>query len=451
LQPLHCDSGQLVVTEAPRLSSDEDLLERFQRSAFNYFLQECNSENGLVADTTREGAPASIAVVGFALSSYPVAVERGWMTRADAVARTLITLRFFWSSHQSEQPDSTGYKGFYYHFLDMQSGKRAWQSELSLIDTALLLAGVLTASVYFAEITQSENEIRELAEAIYRRIDWRWAQGGQATVRQGWKPESGFLHYGWDGYTEAAILYVLGLASPSHPLPNDSYAAWTATYQWENIYGYDVLYAGPLFIHQFSHAWIDFDGIRDQFMREKGSDYLENSRRATCLQREYAQRNPHGFEGYGEDCWGITAGDGPGFKTLRIGGRKRRFFSYTARGVPYGPDDGTIAPWAALASLPFVPTLALSALRHYCARYPEIVQDFRLPSGFNPTLTSCGPSGWISEGYFGLDQGIIVLMVENYRSQMIWKLMRQCPYIGSGLLRAGFMGGWLSRHKPSPG
>ena len=427
----------------PQVQTDEELLDQFQRAAFGYFLDAFNPANGLVADSTREGVPASIAVVGFALSSYPVAVERGWMARTDAAARTLVTLRFFWNSPQSEKPDATGYKGFYYHFLDMQSGKRVWRSELSLIDTTLLLAGVLTASVYFTESTQSETEIRELADALYRRVDWQWARGGEATVRQGWKPDSGFLHYGWDGYNEATILYVLGLASPSHPIPDDSYAAWTATYQWENIYDYDVLYAGPLFIHQFSHAWVDFSGIRDRFMREKGSDYFENSRRATYVQREYAQRNPHGFEGYGEDCWGMTANEGPGSTTLSIDGRKHRFFGYVARGVPYGPDDGTIAPWAALASLPFAPEVALSALRHLCERYPEMIRDGRLPSGFNPTLPGGGPSGWVSEGYLGLDQGIIVLMVENYRSQLIWKLMRRCPYIGSGLRRAGFTGGWL--------
>ena len=161
------------------------------------------------------------------------------------------------------------------------------------------------------------------------------------------------------------------------------------------------------------------------------------------MQRDYARRNPYGFEGYGNECWGITAGDGPGFKTLKTDGRHRRFLGYAARGVPYGPDDGTIAPCASLASLPFAPELALSALRQLCARYPEMTRDSKLPSGFNPTLSGEGPNGWVSEGYFGLDQGILVLMIENYRSGLIWKLMRRCPYIGDGLRRAGFTGGWL--------
>jgi len=419
--------------------SDRDLLDRFQRGAFNYFLEQCDPGTGLVADTNRPGAPASIAVVGFALTCYLVGVERGWMTRADAARRTLVALRFFWNSQQGEQPGATGYKGFYYHFLDMRTGKRVWQCELSLIDTTLLLAGVLSAGVYFAEDDPGEDEIRRLAEAIYSRVDWCWARGGQSTARQGWKPESGFLHYGWDGYDEATILYVLGLASPTHALPQDSYLSWTATYQWENIYGYEYLYAGPLFIHQFSHAWIDFAGIQDEFMREKRSDYFESSQRATLVQREYARRNPYEFEGYGEDCWGLSACDGPGFETLKIGDRPRRFMGYAARGAPYGPDDGTLGPCAALASIAFTPALSLSALRRLCMRHPELIQQSRLPGGFNPTW----PGGWVSDGCYGLDQGIIVLMIENYRSGFVWNLMRRCPHIVRGLRRAGFTGGWL--------
>jgi hypothetical protein len=425
------------------LKQDEILLDRFQRAAFGYFLREFNPENGLVADTTRTAAPASIAVVGFMLSSYPVAVERGWMDRAQAVERTLVTLRFFWNSAQSDGPDATGHKGFYYHFLDMKSGKRIWESELSIIDTALLLAGILTASVYFSESVQSETEIRELADALYCRMDWQWAQDGKSTIAQGWKPECGFLHYGWEGYNEATILYVLGLASPTYPLSDKSFSAWTSTYQWENIYGYDFLYSGPLFTHEYSHAWIDFRGIQDRFMREMRSDYFENSRRAIYVQQAYALRNPHEFEGYGENCWGFTACDGPGIETVRAKGRHRKFFGYAARGVPYGPDDGTVSPSAALAALPFAPQLALSAVRHICDRYPEVAIEHRLPSAFNPTLPGSGSHGWISEGYFGLDQGIIVLMIENHRSQLIWNLMHRCPYIRTGLLSAGFRNGWL--------
>ena len=421
----------------------EQTLDQLQRAAFGYSLQAVNPANGLVADTSRENSPSSIAVVGFALSAYPVAVERGWMARADAVKRSLSVLRFFHDSDQSGSPEATGFKGFYYHFLDMHSGARVWRSELSMIDTALLIAGVLTAGRYFLANTTDEIELRELVDVLYRRVDWRWAQHGGTTINHGWKPESGFLHYCWDGYSEAIVLYVLALGSPTHPIEADCYQAWTATYQWEHLYGYDVLYAGPLFVHQFSHAWIDFRGIRDRFMREKRCDYFENSRRATEVQREYARRNPHGFAGYDEHCWGLTACDGPSHQLPELAHERRRLFGYAARGVPYGPDDGTLGGWAALASLPFAPKIALCAARNMLQRYPEMLSDQQYASSFNPTLAGADRGAWVSAGHFGLDQGIVVMMIENHRTQLIWGLMRDCPYVGTGLRRAGFRGGWL--------
>ncbi len=329
----------LELSAAAAAAGDEAMLDGLQRHAFDFFIANCNPANGLVADTSRPGSHSSIAVVGFALSAYPVGVERGWITRADAVQRSLAALRFFAASDQSGKPDSTGKHGFYFHFLHMDSGQRAWRCELSMIDSALLLAGMLTAAAYFTEANEGETELRQLAEALYQGVDWAWSQRDGAAVVHGWKPESGFLRYGWEGYSEAILLYVLGLGSPTRPLSEDSFEAWTATYQWENLYGHDFLYAGPLFIHQFSHAWIDFRGIRDRFMREKRSDYFENSRRATYVQREYAIRNPRSFVGYGEDCWGLSAGDGPNANRQRIAGRRQSFYSYAARGAPYGPDD----------------------------------------------------------------------------------------------------------------
>ncbi|HEY5613807.1 MAG TPA: glucoamylase family protein, partial [Lysobacter sp.] len=211
--------------------SDEALLDQLQRAAFGYFLEAVNPANGLVADNSRANSPASIAVVGFALSSYPLAVERGWLGRDEAVRLVLATLRFFHDSDQSGRADATGFKGFYYHFLDIGTGKRAWRSELSMIDTALLVAGMLTAGRYFAAASADETELRAIVEALYLRIDWQWSQGGAETIRMGWKPECGFLHYGWDGYSEAIVLYVLALGSPTHPLKGDCgcYHAWTAT------------------------------------------------------------------------------------------------------------------------------------------------------------------------------------------------------------------------------
>ncbi len=419
-------------------TDDDAMLGRLQRAAFEYFLRNANAQNGLIADTTREGAPSSIAVVGFALSAYPVGVEHGWIDRADAAGRTLVTLQFFMDSDQSGAPTATGHRGFYFHFLDMHSGTRVWLSELSLIDTALLMAGVLTAAAYFTAETPAEVELRRLADALYRRVDWRWAQSDGSAVMHGWKPECGFLHYGWEGYSEAILLYVLGLGSPTHPLTEQSFLDWTVTYQWENLYGIDFLYAGPLFIHEFSHVWIDFRGIQDRFMREKDCDYFENSRRATYVQREYAMRNPRSFTGYSADCWGLSAGDGPSAEPRLVAGRRQAFYGYAARGVPYGPDDGTIAGPATLSSLVFAPEIALPALRRITARGPGNADDSSLrASGFNPTV------GWVSEGSFGLDQGMIVLMIENYRCGLLWQLGRDNPFVRAGLRRAGFSGGWL--------
>jgi hypothetical protein len=421
----------------------EQTLDQLQRAAFGYFLQAVNPANGLIADTSRENSPVSIGAVGFALSAYPVAVERGWMPRAAAVERSLATLRFFHDSDQSGSPGATGFKGFYYHFLDMHTGARVWGSELSMMDSALLIAGALTAGAYFTANTAAEIQLRQLVDVLYRRVDWRWAQAAGTTINHGWKPESGFLHYGWDGYNEAIVLYVLALGSPAHPIESDCYQAWTVTYQWEHLYGYDFLYAGPLFVHQFSHAWIDFRGIQDRFMREKRCDYFENSRRATEVQREYARRNPHGFAGYDENCWGLTACDGPSHQLPALANERRRLFGYAARGVPYGPDDGTLAGWAPLASLPFAPETALCAAGSMLRRYPEMLSAQRYASSFNPTLAGADGGAWVSAGHFGLDQGIVVMMIENHRTQLVWRLMRDCPYVGTGLRRAGFRGGWL--------
>ena len=429
-----------------RMALGDDMLDGLQRDTFRYFLDEINPRNGLVRDSTRKGSPSSITAVGFALAAYPVGVERDVITRAEAIERTLTTLRFFWDSPQSDERDATGHRGFIYHFLDMETGRRAWESELSTIDTTFLLAGVLTAATYFDGEANEEREIRTLADALYRRVDWQWAQNGGLAIAHGWTPERGFLNYRWEGYSEAILLYVLGLGSPTYPLPETSYNAWTATYRWKKLYGHEFLYAGPLFIHQLSHVWIDFRGIQDDYMRDRGIDYFENSRRATFVQQQYAIRNPRRFKGYSDHCWGITASDGPGPTTRRVDGIERRFFDYRARGIPYGPDDGTVAPWAVVASLPFAPEIVLPTLRHFGEAYPQMMGEYGLRCSFNHTFgnTSEGTHGWHSERYYGLDQGPIILMIENYRSGLIWSWMKRSPYLVTGLRRAGFANGWLS-------
>jgi len=428
------------------ITIDEVALERLQRETFSYFLHETNPENGLVKDKTASDWPSSIAATGLALTIYPVAVEHGFITRDNAIERVLTTLRFFWNSQQGPEPDATGYHGFYYHFLDMHTGKRAWKCELSTVDSAILLAGVLTVGVYFDANVASENEIRNLANEIYGRTDWQWAQNKGPTVTHGWKPERGFLKYRWKGYDEALILYILGLGSPTYPLPENSYSAWASTYEWINIYGYEYLYAGPLFTHQLSHIWIDFRAIQDAFMRSKGIDYFENSRRATYVQQQYAINNPLKFTGYSQNCWGITASDGPGPRTLSLDGKKHRYFDYTGRGVPCGPDDGTVAPWAVVASLPFAPEIVLPTIDFLVNEVAlKVVNHYGFKATFNPSYTSNSnkSNGWVSPWHFGINQGPIIAMIENYRTGFLWKLIRACPYIINGLRQAGFTGGWL--------
>lgn len=427
-------------------SAEEKLLDRVQRTTFDYFLDQVNPANGLIADKNKPGWPASIAAVGLALTAYPIAVERGFMERGLAVERTLTTLRTFTDSRQGTEVDAMGYKGFFYHWLDMDTGKRSWKCELSTVDSALFFAGALAAAAYFEDDTREEAEIRELADRLYRAADWEWARNSEVSLTHGWKPESGFLPHRWRGYDEAILLYVLGLGSPTFPLPPESYEAFTSTYAWKEIYDTEVLYAGPLFIHQLSHVWIDFFEIRDAPMRAHDLDYFENSRRATYLQQQYAIRNPREYQLYGEWCWGITASDGPGPTTQLLDGVERVFFDYIARGAPFGPDDGTISPWAVAASLPFAPEIVLPTLRYFSE---EVHLEQADSYGFKATFNACfddesdNPFGWVSSWNYGLNQGPIVMMIENFRSEFTWRQMRKCRYLVDGLRAAGFEGGWL--------
>jgi hypothetical protein len=425
--------------------TDDQMLEEVQRETFDYFLHEVNSANGLVSDSTQPGWPCSITATGFALAAYPIGVERGLCSRDEALQRTLKTLHFFADSTQSEAPDATGYKGFYYHFLDMTSGRRTWNSELSTIDTTFLVAGMLAAAAYFDGDSHAERSVRTLAEQMYRRIDWRWAQNGGPTVTMGWRPDSGFLPHRWEGYNEALLLYLLALGAPTFAVSPDAYSSWLSSYVWKSVYGQEYVYAGPLFIHQLSHMWVDFRGIQDGYMRKRGIDYFENSRRATYVQQMYAMENPLNFAGYGKHCWGITASNGPGPETLKIHGVDRQFFGYLARGAPFGPDDGTLSPWAVAASLPFAPEIVLPTLRSFIDHVELKPHDnYGFDASFNAEYPARAQNkhGWVSPWKYGLNEGPIVLMIENYRSEFLWRLMRNGP-ITNGLKRAGFTGGCL--------
>jgi hypothetical protein len=431
--------------ESERLPTNEDL-DRLQWTTILYYLHETNPENGLVRDKTDPTAPCSIAAVGMALATLPVAVEHGILFRLFAAKMARRKLLYLHDLPQGPEPDSSGYKGFFYHFLDIETGRRVWQCELSTIDSAFLFAGMLTAAAYFDRDTADEAEVRRLADALYRRADWNWARNGGPTLTHGWRPESGFLPHRWGGYDEGLLLYVLGLGSPTHPLPPESYAAFCATYQWKRLYGRELLYSGPLFTHQLSHLWIDFRGLRDAFMRNHDSDYFENSRRATFVQQAYAIDNPRQFAGYGEYCWGFTACDGPGWVKRVVDGVERQFFDYIARGVPFGPDDGTIAPWVVVASLPFAPEIVIPTARHLAVlKLGGRDRPYGFKASFNQTFrVDDSPNGWWVTPYqFGIDQGPVVLMIENYRTGLIWDITRRSPYFVAGLRRAGFTGGWL--------
>lgn len=424
--------------------NDQDL-NRLQLTTLQYYLHETNPANGLVRDKTDRSAPASIAAVGLALASLPILVERGVIAREFAPEIVLRRLRFFRDSPHGSQADATGYKGFYYHFLDMKSGRRVWNCELSTIDSAFLFAGMLTCAAYFDHDTPEENELRALATELYARADWQWALNGGPAVSHGWRPESGFIPHYWHGYDEALLLYILGLGAPRFPLPPESYDAYCSTYHWRTLYGDELLHSGPLFTHQLSHLWIDFRGLRDPFMRDHNSDYFENSRKATYVHQRYAIENPHGFAGYGQYCWGITACDGPGGLKRKIKGVDRQFYDYIARGVPDGPDDGTLAPWVVLASLPFAPEIVVPTIDYMAKLNVGIDSRYGFKPSFNRSFEDQhSPTGWwVSQYHFGIDQGPIVLMIENYRTELIWKIMRRSEYIIRGLRQAGFKGGWL--------
>jgi hypothetical protein len=428
-------------------TTDLEILQRLQRETFDYFIDEKNCNNGLIADKTEVGCPSSIAVIGLSINVYIIGVERGYISREDARRRILQTLRFLHSSQQGPEPDATGYRGFYYHFLNMQTGKRMWACELSTIDTAILIAGVLTARHYFTLDNEEEEELRHLGDILYERVDWDWARNGGATLTHGWTSETGFYSHRWNnGYSEAHILYILALGSPTHPISEAGYQEWLSSFEWKKVYDIGYIYAGPLFIHQMSQLWLDFRGIYDSSNTKYGIDYFENSCRAAHVHYQYALKNPKRFGRYGKYVWGLTASDGPGPASYTVKGVQRTFYDYEARGAPYGPDDGTISPWVCVTSLPFAPKKVLRAVRFVLGIiFLLFGKNKGFQASFNATFPKRGnnPFGWLSPWQFGLNNGPVVIMIDNYLSGHTWKIFKQCPHIITGLRKAGFKGGWI--------
>ena len=396
-----------------------------------------------------------MAAVGFGLSAYPIGVARGWVTREQARDRTLATLRFFHGAPQGPQARGVaGHKGFFYHFLDMQSGHRFGRTELSTVDTALFLAGALHARAFFDGGDAAETELRRLADAIYARVDWRWAQAQGPAISHGWHPESGFIKWDWKGYNESMLVYLLALGSPTFAVGADAWDAWTSTYDrsWGSDFGHQHLRFPPLFGHQFTHAWVDFRGLQDDYMRGKGLDYFENSRRATLAQQAYAIANPQGWAGYGREQWGVTACDGPADITREFNGKRRRFISYAGRGMGEH-DDGTIAPYGAGSSLPFAPDIVGSALTTMHQRHGAQIYGKYGFFAFNQSFTfsdvklthgSVLPGfGWVDNDFLGIEVGPLLLMLANHRDGSVWRPLRSADWLKRGLQRAGFRGGWL--------
>lgn len=444
------------VVNAQTKTSWDPFLDTLQERTIRWFLHVTPEASGLTPDRwPAQWSPASIAAVGFALTTYPIAVERRIISREEAAQRTLHTLKFFWNLPQNDEKTNTaGYKGFFYHFLKKESGLREWNCELSTIDTGLLIAGALFAQAYFDNSTSTEIEIRMLADSLYRRVDWKWAMADRKGIVMGWKPDQGFHNMIWHGYNEAMIVYILALGSPTHPVPSSVWNAWTESYLWAQYYGQEYLSFMPLFGHQYSHAWIDFRGIKDSYMQKKGVDYFDNSRRATYVHYEYAKLNKYKWIDYSDSIWGMTACDGPKDTIFEVNGITRDFRSYSARGTGADEhlDDGTLAPTAVGGSIPFAPEICIPALKAMKTKYGDKLwtQD-GFVDAFNPTyITPQTPNGWFDQDYLGIDQGPIVLMIENYRNGFVWEVMKRNPYVVQGLHQAGFTGGWLDNNRVQP-
>ncbi len=464
--------------ENPVPASIDDL----QHRTFLYFWETADPKTGLVPDRYPTPSFSSMAANGFGLTAIPVGIERGWITRDAGAQRVLTALRFLYESKQGPDVHGTvGYKGFFYRYLDMDTGTRSGQIELSTVDTALLMGGVLFCGTYFDRDQPEEREIRRLADALYDRVEWSWMQVRGAAIAHGWVPDTrkaaeqtnllveggakqgdgpvpGHLKLDWKGNSEAMLLYLMALGSDTHPVDAKAWDFWTSGYDasWGTLYGQEYLTFTPLFGHQFTQTWFPLRGVRDAYMRAKGLDHFENTRRATYSHRQYAIENPHGWTGYGADMWGLSACDGPVDKDITVDGTTRRFRTYAARGfdVHETVDDGTIATSGALSSLPFAPEIVIPMVDGLARRHgKELIGKYGFFEAFNPTFTFTDVTlrhghvipgfGWVDKDWVGIDQGPIVAMIENYRTGLVWRTMQRNRHVRQGLVRAGFTGGWL--------
>jgi hypothetical protein len=408
--------------------SDNALLDTLQHTAFSFFWNEANPSNGLIKDRNTPGSACSIASVGFGLSAICIGADHGWVSRSAARDRVMTTLNTLWRAPQGYGNGYAGYYGLFYHFLDMNTATRAWDSELSSIDTGLLLAGVVDARQYFDGVDSAETALRAVADSIYYRMNWDLMRNFYPGIIMAWMPGTGFLNYGpMMGYYEASIVYILAMGSPTFGVDASAWQYWTSGYDWGTQYGYSYVIFPPLFGHQYTHCWVDFRNIADDYMRAAGITYFENSRRATLAQRAYSIANPGGFPGYSDSLWGITASDVPG--SLHGGN------TYMARGAPPPQDDdGTITPTAPIGSIAFAPEVVLPVIRNMWNNYrPQLWTQYGFRDAFNLGVN------WWDTDIIGIDQGPIVIMIENYRTQAVWKRFMKNADVQRGLQIGGFL------------
>lgn len=440
-----CNQPQQLVFKSngrvdfPITRDEELLLDSIQHKTFLFFLNEHHAEWGIVKDRAAKWAPASIAATGFGIPSFAIGAERKWITREQAAEITLKILEFFANSNQSVDTNATGYKGFYYHFLRMNSGTREWKCELSSIDTGILMMGILFAQNYYNQDNEAENKIRLLSATLLSRIDWDFmllpaSAKHPNTISMAWSPEKGQLDYGWSGYNEGLFLYVLAAGSGMKNV-NQSYDSWLSTYKWNTPYkGLSHVAFPPLFGHQFSQAFIDYRGLVDKYMKEKGIDYFENSRLATYVQRQYAIDNPKGWTGYDSLCWGVTASDGP---TDKYDFDDKKFLGYAGRGTSGSDynyfDDGTIAPYGPISSLPFAPEIVLPTIKSFNEKYgSQLWGKYGYYDSFNLTAK------WVDNDFIGIDEGPMLIMIENFRTGLVWNYVMKDPIIQKGLTKLGY-------------
>jgi hypothetical protein len=412
-------SSQTVTAPQRLTRADELFLEDLQHRSFNYFWEQADPQTGLVPDRARaDGSPldedhrdvASIAATGFGLTALCIAAERNWIIRSQARERARNTLRFFADKAFQQH-------GWFYHWLHAKSGERRWKSEVSSIDTALLLAGVLTARQYFRD----DAEIARLATKIYERVDFRWMLNGDPKLlSHGWKPETGFLKPRWDTYSEDTILYLLAIASPTHPISAASwYALWRDRYRYQG-HSYFTTIGVPLFMHQYAHAWIDFRNRRES--RGDQIDYFDNSIKATLAHRAFCMNLTHDFPAFGPNIWGITASDSA-----------KGYLAWG--GPPRDPQiDGTVSPSAAGGSLMFTTELAVAALRAMFDQYGvRTYGKYGFVDAFNPN------TGWVDTDVIGINAGIILLSAENSRSGNVWNWFMRNQEISRAMRLVGLV------------